>query len=118
MRPAPRRRSLPGTRSSAWVIVPASLLAFVALAVAASAQLAHHPFAVGASEGAVGHQNALEAWLLGLESRFYLGLTEAVRATKTSAAGAFGLIGLSFAYGVFHAAGPGHGKAVITSYLV
>ena len=97
------------------LLISFALLAFCDAAVA---QLAHHPFAVGASEGAVGHQNAVGAWLLGQESRFYLGLTQAVRAARTSAAGALGLIGLSFAYGVFHAAGPGHGKAVITSYLM
>ncbi len=96
-------------------------LAAALLALAAhpaAAQLVHHPFAVGASEGAVGHQNALGAWLLGMESHFYLQLTHAVRLTKESAAGALGLVGLSFAYGVFHAAGPGHGKAVLTSYMV
>ena len=82
------------------------------------AQAAHHPFAIGGNEGAVGHQNALGAWLLAQESHFALKLTGAVRRTRSDGIGAApGLIALSFAYGVFHAAGPGHGKAVITSYL-
>ena len=99
------------------------LIAIAGLALVASAgdglaQIVHHPFAVGASEGAVGHQNALGAWILGQESRFYLALTHAVRAAKDGPGAALGLIGLSFGYGIFHAAGPGHGKAVITSYMV
>jgi ABC-type nickel/cobalt efflux system permease component RcnA len=36
---------------------------------------------------------------------------------ERSAAAAWGLIVISFLYGVFHAAGPGHGKAILTAYL-
>ncbi len=86
--------------------------------VTALAQIAHHPFAIGANEGAVGHQNALGAWIIGQESAFYRMLNGALRATRDDPRGALGLIGISLAYGVFHAAGPGHGKAVVASYMI
>ena len=31
---------------------------------------------------------------------------------------AFGLIGIGFLYGIFHAIGPGHGKLIVTSYML
>jgi nickel/cobalt transporter (NicO) family protein len=82
------------------------------------AQAFHHPFAVGADEGAVGRVSGLTAWIIGEESSFSRMLSGALRAAKENGFAFFGLAGLSFAYGVFHAAGPGHGKAVITSYMV
>lgn len=60
------------------------------------------------------------AWLLATQQRLQRQLAASVRELKTGnmwLAGA-ALIGLSFLYGVFHAAGPGHGKAVISSYVV
>jgi nickel/cobalt transporter (NicO) family protein len=102
-------------KTSAVVLV--SLLLF-ATAGAALAQGFHHPFAVGADEGAVGNASGITAWLIEQESHFSLALVGAMRAVKQNHYAFLGLATLSFLYGVFHAAGPGHGKAVITSYMI
>jgi nickel/cobalt transporter (NicO) family protein len=57
-------------------------------------------------------------WILTQQALFYRALSGLIRATKTDGSAYWGLMGISFAYGIFHAAGPGHGKAVISSYLL
>ena len=61
----------------------------------------------------------LTVWILQQSSQLHAQLVDGVRAAADSAGmeGAAWLIGLAFLYGVFHAAGPGHGKAVIATYL-
>lgn len=57
-------------------------------------------------------------WILAKQAEFYRAMSSTIRAAKTDGSAFWTLMGISFAYGVFHAAGPGHGKAVISSYLV
>jgi nickel/cobalt transporter (NicO) family protein len=57
-------------------------------------------------------------WILAEQARFYRMLSSTIRAAKADGSAAYTLLGISFIYGIFHAAGPGHGKAVISSYLV
>lgn len=56
-------------------------------------------------------------WLIAKQAIFYRALAGLIRSAKNDGAAFWGLIGISFVYGIFHAAGPGHGKAVISSYL-
>ena len=101
---------------------PVLPLALLCLAVSLSSQSlgqgVHHPFAVGANEGSAGGAHGVSGWILAQEAGFYRLLSGAVRAAKQSGAAAWGLAGLSLAYGIFHAAGPGHGKMVIASYML
>ncbi len=57
-------------------------------------------------------------WLFAMQAEFYRQFSGLIRASKADGSAAWTLMGLSFLYGIFHAAGPGHGKAVISSYLV
>jgi nickel/cobalt transporter (NicO) family protein len=64
------------------------------------------------------HAGGLIGWLLTKQSEFYREMSSAIRAAKSDGSAVWSLLAISFAYGIFHAAGPGHGKAVISSYLV
>jgi nickel/cobalt transporter (NicO) family protein len=57
-------------------------------------------------------------WIVAKQSLFYREMSGLIRAAKTDGSALWGLMGVSFIYGIFHAAGPGHGKAVISSYLL
>jgi nickel/cobalt exporter len=57
-------------------------------------------------------------WLQDQQRDFYAALTAALDALRTDWTAFWVLGGLSFLYGVFHAAGPGHGKVVISSYVL
>src|SRR5512134_1762922 len=94
----------------------AALVLAVGLVDAAMAQ--GTPF--GAPKGAAPTPSGtgLVGWIMLKQAEFYKGLSGAIRAAKTDNSALWVLFGLSFGYGIFHAAGPGHGKAVISSYVV
>jgi len=74
------------------------------------------PFGIGFRE-ATPSAGGLGGQILALQASFSRSLQGAVQSLK--AGGAWGpMMLLGFAYGVFHAAGPGHGKAVIAGYIV
>jgi nickel/cobalt transporter (NicO) family protein len=67
-----------------------------------------HPLAIGGVAG----------WILTQQALFYRSLAGIIRSAKHDGSALWALMGISFVYGIFHAAGPGHGKAVISSYLL
>ncbi|MCF3642250.1 nickel/cobalt transporter [Rhizobium sp. TRM95111] len=98
------------------------VLAAVVLLVA-GAGLAHaqSPLGIGTAEPSfqtTGLFGGVLAWINAEQQAFYRLLTGALKAMRADPWAASTLVGLSFAYGVFHAAGPGHGKAVISSYML
>ncbi|WP_441338782.1 nickel/cobalt transporter [Mesorhizobium sp.] len=76
---------------------------------------------IGTNDGmapATGPFAQILMWINLRQQEFYRALAGAMKAMREDGSKLWLLIGLSFAYGIFHAAGPGHGKAVISSYMV
>ena len=59
------------------------------------------------------------ATIINAQRKFHRRLADALTEIRNegATAAAWTLIVTSFLYGVFHAAGPGHGKAILTAYL-
>ena len=98
--------------SQLWLL--AAAVALIAFAVDAASAA---PFGMSAG-GPPAPVGGFAGWILMQQATFNRMLSGAIRAAKADGTAAIGLMGISFAYGIFHAAGPGHGKAVISSYLV
>ncbi len=90
----------------------ASAIAEPALAQA----IGKSPFGVGDTYAGGGPATGLTGWILAKQAEFTRAMISALRATTTGG-GAGALLTVAFLYGVFHAAGPGHGKAIVSSYV-
>ena len=97
----------------------ASTLALILVSASAAAQ-----FPGGGQEAAPVTEPSLIQQLLfriaQMQARLNAELTETIRAAQAgdSLAPALAIIGAAFLYGVLHAAGPGHGKAVVATYFL
>ena len=79
---------------------------------------ASNPFGGPRAPAAPPPSDGLIGWMFAKQAEFYRNMSATIRAAKTDGSAVWTLLGISFLYGIFHAAGPGHGKAVISSYVV
>lgn len=98
-----------------------SVIAVVAVILTDVSALAQNSLGLGSAEQAIkptGPFASILFWIQQEQKSFYRSLTDALILIRSGDGGFSLLVGLSFAYGILHAAGPGHGKAVISSYMV
>ncbi len=101
----------------AFGICVAAVVVVLVLDAAVNVLMAQTPFG-GPRPSAEPQIGGIVGWLLSKQSEFYREMSSTIRAAKSDGSAVWTLLAISFAYGIFHAAGPGHGKAVISSYLV
>jgi len=109
---------MPAGLARGLTITIAALAAIVVFDAALHALMAQNPFGGPRPAAAEPQVGGIVGWLLAKQSEFYREMSGTIRAAKSDGSAVWTLLGISFAYGIFHAAGPGHGKAVISSYLV
>ncbi len=102
-------------------IINILFVAFLAAMIIPAYAFAASPLGIGTAEPSfqtTGPFGGILSIINAEQQTFYRALTDALKAMRTDPWALSSLVGLSFAYGVFHAAGPGHGKAVISSYMI
>jgi nickel/cobalt exporter len=108
-------------RIRAFALLPAVVSAWLMVQTGA-AWAVQSPFGIATPDSTgpafTGPLGGFFVWVALRQSEFYKALTDALDHVKDSGHAFLLLAGISFLYGVFHAVGPGHGKAVITSYLL
>ncbi|WP_430913260.1 nickel/cobalt transporter [Methylobacterium sp. sgz302541] len=100
----------------AVAIAAGMLAAAVALVAPGLAPPPRSPFGIGFREAAPSPAG-IGGWLIAFQSSFSRHLEAAVALLKDGGSW-LPVATLGFVYGVIHAAGPGHGKAVIAGYIV
>jgi nickel/cobalt exporter len=103
-------------RFAPFLVILAAIVLVDGLIASAFAQ--GNPFSGARPGTAPVPVGGIVGWLFAKQAEFYRQFSGLIRASKEDGTAAWSLMGVSFLYGVFHAAGPGHGKAVISSYLV
>ncbi len=101
------------TRRQAVLLACASIVLAICLVPRTYSRRRRTPSALASPRAAARRRRADHGWIFQQQKSFERMLSGAVRAIKTDTSALWGLLGISFAYGVFHAAGPGHGKAVV-----
>ena len=79
------------------------------------------PFGAGLPDGNVPGMTLfprIAGCLISLQYYYNQHITAAVRAVRHDSGALWTLLALSFFYGIVHAAGPGHGKAIVSSYIL
>ena len=105
-------KSPDNTISVATLLICSALVVAIVMAYASCASAQTMPF------GAAKDVSGFAGWLLSRQAIFYRALSSTILMAKSDGSALWTLMGIAFVYGVFHAAGPGHGKAVISSYLL